>query len=87
MAGNRSASLPQLDSVQALTDYFDTHDMGEHLDDAAEVQFDVDLQRRQYLVAVDAEVMQKLSEIAKAQRVSSEALINARLREMAFKAA
>ena len=87
MARNRSISLPQFVSVQALTDYFDTHDMSEHLDDAAEVQFDVDLQRRQYLVAIDAEVMRKLSEIAKAQHVSSEALINAWLRELASKAA
>lgn len=79
--------LPQFGSVQSLTEYFDTHDMGEHLNDMAEVEFDVDIQRRQYLVAVDAEVMQKLTEIAKAQQASSEALINAWLRELASKAA
>lgn len=87
MAGNRSTSLPQFDSVQALTDHFDTHDMGEYLNNMAEVQFDVDIQRRQYLVAVDAEVMRKLSEIAEAQQVSAGALINAWLRELASKAA
>ena len=87
MAGNRSTSLPQFESVQALVDYFDTHDMGEHLDQMAEVSFDVDIQRRQYLVAIDAELMKKLAEIANAQQVSPEVLINTWLRELALRVA
>ncbi len=87
MAENRSASLPQFDSVQSLTEYFDTHDMGEHLDAMTEVNFDVELRRRQYLVAIDAELMQKLSEIAEKEQVSAQTLINTWLREMALRAA
>ncbi len=87
MGENRQASLPPFDSAQGLTDYFDTHDMGEHLDQMVEVSFDVDIKRRQYLIAIDAELMKKLTEIAKAQQVSPEVLINTWLQEMALKAA
>jgi hypothetical protein len=87
MAENRSASLPPLDSVQALTDYFDSHDMGDHLDHMVEVNFDVDITRQRYLVAIDADLMKKLVVIAQAQRVSPEVLINCWLEELALKAA
>ncbi len=87
MAKNRPETLPNFDSVQALTDYFDTHDMGDHLDHMAEVHFDVDIQRRRFLVAIDAELMRQLTEIAKTRQMSAEELVNAWLREMALKVA
>ena len=87
MEENKPASLPSFDSLQALTEFFDTHDMGEHVDQMDEVRFDVDIKRRQYLVAIDAELMKKLAEIAKAQQVSPELLINTWLQELALKAA
>jgi len=87
MAGNNSTQEPLSNSVHELVEYFDTHDMGEQLDQAAEVHFDVDIQRRQYLIAVDADLMKKLIEIAQAQQVLPELLINTWLRELALKAA
>lgn len=87
MARNESTSLPQFDSVQVLTDYFDTHDMGDYLEQMAEAHFEVDLKRRRYLVAIDAELMKKLTEIARTQQVSAEVLINTWLRDRAGQAA
>ncbi len=87
MGENRPASLPPFDSVRELTDYFDSHDMGEPLDQMVEVSFDVDIKHRRHLVAIDAELMKKLTEIAKAQQVPPEVLINTWLQELALKAA
>lgn len=75
MAENKHTSLPHFESVQALTDYFDTHDMGDHLDCLGEAHFEVDIKRRQYLVAIDAGVMKKVAAIAKTRQVSPEVLI------------
>jgi hypothetical protein len=87
MAENKPATLPQFESLQALTDYFDTHDMGEHLDHLREAHFDVDIKRRQYFVAIDAELMKKVAAIAKSREVSPEVLIHDWLQEQALKAA
>lgn len=87
MAENKSSSLPPFESVQALTDFFDTHDMGDYLADLPEAHFDVDIKRRQYFVAVDAELIKKVAAIAKAQQVSVEVLIHDWLQERALKAA
>jgi hypothetical protein len=87
MEENKPTDLPQFESVQALTDYFDTHDMGEHLDHLKEAHFDVDIKRRQYLVAIDAEIMKKVVAIAKSRQVSPEVLIHDWLQEQALKAA
>ena len=87
MENNEGNSLPGFDSVDALTTFFETHDMGAYLDHMPEVHFDVDIRRRRYLVAIEAEVMKKLTEIARAEHTSAEALINAWLHERASKAA
>jgi hypothetical protein len=47
----------------------------------------VNIKTRQYLVAVDANIMQQVIAIAKAQQVSAETLINKWLEEQARKAA
>lgn len=87
MAENKLTSLPQFESMQALTDYFDTHDMGDHLDRLSEAHFEVDIQGRQYYVAIDADLMKKVAAIAKTRQVSPEVLINDWLEEQALKAA
>jgi hypothetical protein len=86
MAENKPAALPQFESLQALTDYFDTHDIGEHLDHLGEAEFEVDMQRRQYFVAIDAELMKKVVAIAKSKQVSPEMLIHDWLQEQTLNA-
>jgi hypothetical protein len=78
MAENNREVLPQFSSTAALTDFFDSHDMGDYIDALPEAQFEVNIKTRQYLVAVDANIM---------QQVSAETLINKWLEEQARKAA
>ena len=79
--------LPEFDSVEELTEFFDTHDMAEHFDAMPEVHFDVDIQRRSFLVSVDKQLMKKLAEVAKARHTSTEELVNSWLNEKAAQAA
>ncbi|MGH8569148.1 MAG: CopG family antitoxin [Gammaproteobacteria bacterium] len=73
--------LPPSKSVSELVEFFDTHDMGEYWDQMPEAQFDVRIERKRHLVAIEEEVSAKLTEIAKANKVSSEALVNTWLKE------
>ena len=57
MAQSESQSLPERRSLDELVDYFDTHDMGEHLEKMPEVDIEVDITEsvsRKYL-GLDAE--------------------------------
>jgi hypothetical protein len=81
MASDKAKSLPQWHSIDELADYFDAHDMGEHLDQMPEVHLDVEIKKKKYLVAIDEVILSKLAEIAKKKSVSSEQLINSWLKE------
>ncbi|HEY0738791.1 MAG TPA: CopG family antitoxin [Herpetosiphonaceae bacterium] len=87
MAENNREALPQFSSTAALTDFFDAHDMGDYIEALPEAQFEVNIKTRQYLVAVDANIMQQVIAIAKAQHISAETLINQWLEEQTRKAA
>lgn len=64
-----------------MVEFFDTHDMGEYLDEMPEALFDVNIQRRTHLVAIDEELAGRLSEIARREHVPAEALVNSWLKE------
>ncbi len=68
-------------SIDELVEYFETHDMGDDLDQMPEVQIDVDLARRTHLVAVAEDLVGKIADMARSRHVSSESLINSMLRE------
>jgi hypothetical protein len=78
---SKSSALPQFHSLDELVEFFETHDTGESWDHLPTVDFEVDIKRRRPLFAIDEELADKLTEIAKAKQVPSEALINAWLRE------
>lgn len=81
MAANKKDALPQTDSLAELAEFFDTHDMGEYWDQMPEANFDIDIRRRKHLVALDDDLAGEVSKIARSRHVSSEALVNALLRE------
>jgi len=81
MAKSKSKALPRFKSREELVEFFDTHDLGEYWDEMPEAHFDVNIKRRVHLVAIDAEVADKLTEIARLKQVSPEKLINSWLRE------
>lgn len=55
--------------------------MGEYEADLPEVQIEVDLHKKLYLVAIDDELNTRLTEIAQYEQIPAEALINSWLRE------
>jgi hypothetical protein len=76
MSENR---LPEFESISELVEFFDTNDLGRY--DLPEVEFDIHISKRTFLVEVDKELMKKLSRAAKENRTSTEALINTWLEE------
>ena len=81
MAENNSKQLPNFDSPDELTKFFDENDLGDYLEQMPEADFKVNLQRRSYFVAVDEELVRQLSEISKRERLPSEKIVNSWLRE------
>ncbi len=81
MAKSKPATLPKFNSTAELVDFFDTHDMGDYLEQMPEVDFEIKIKRRKHLIALEEDVVTKVTRIAKAKKVSSEALINTWLKE------
>lgn len=79
-------TLSQFASDEAFVEFFESHDMGDYLDQMPEVEFEVDIKRDRYLVSVDSSLMNPLLETAKDQKVSVELLIDAWLKEKLLKA-
>jgi len=78
--------LPPSRSLDELVEFFDTHDMGEYWERMPEAHFDIDIKRRTQLVAIDEELIDRLSQVAKLKQASVETLINSWLREKILEA-
>jgi hypothetical protein len=81
MTENDSQRLPPFASLDELVEFFDTHDMGEYEQDLPEAHFEVNLQRKTHLVAIDEEINNRLTEIAEQERTPAESLVNSWLKE------
>ncbi len=68
-------------NLNELTEFFDSHDLGEYWEQMPEAHFEVDLKKRTHLIALDKEIADKLTEIAKSKQILFETLINSWLRE------
>jgi hypothetical protein len=76
--------MPKFSSLGELVEFFDTHDLGEYWDRMPEAHFDIDIKKRTHLFAIEEDLAEKLTEIAKAKQIPSEMLINVWLREKLF---
>jgi hypothetical protein len=81
MVENETKRLPDFESLNEMVAFFDQQDLGDYLDQMPEVDFEVDIKRRVFAVALDIDLADKLTEIAKSQQVSSEELVNTWVRE------
>ncbi len=79
--------MPEFDSIEELTEFFDNNDLGKYFDEMPEVDFDVDIRRRSFLVSIDRQLMCKLVDLAKSQHVSTGQLVNSWLEEKIARAA
>ncbi len=73
--------MPKFGSLDQLVEFFDTHDMGEYWAEMPEAEFEIDIKRTSHLVALDSDLAEKVTEIARKKRISSRNLINKWLRE------
>ena len=81
MTKSKSENLPRFGSLDELVKFFDTQDLGEYWTEMPEAHFEVDIKRKTHLFAIDTELADKLTEIAKNRKTSSATLINAWLKE------
>lgn len=81
MSKSKSKKMPHFRYLDELVEFFDTHDLGEYWNEMPEAHFDVDLKRRTHLVAIDAKLAGRLSQIARSRQTSSQRLINSWLKE------
>jgi hypothetical protein len=81
MVRSKSKAIPQFSSLDELVKFFDTHDMGEYWDSMPEAHFEISIKRRTHLFALDEDLAEKVTAIARAKHVPTERLINAWLKE------
>lgn len=68
-------------NIEEAADFWDSHDLADYWDITREAHFEVDLQRRVFLTAVEPRLAKKLTNVAHRQGVSTETLINIWLSE------
>jgi hypothetical protein len=81
MIESNSKHIPKFSSIDELVEFFETHDLGEYWDQMPEAHFDIDIKRKTHIFAIDEDLADRLTEVAKAKRIPSETLINVWLRE------
>jgi hypothetical protein len=81
MGRNRAQSIPKFTSLDELVEFFESHDMGEYWDEMPEAHFDINIERKTHVFAIDEDLAESLTRIAQSKHVTSERLINTWLRE------
>jgi hypothetical protein len=71
----------QFPTMEAAAEFWDTHSLADYWDVTEEVDFEVHLRNRRYLVAVAPELAEKLAVEAHQRGLSTETLVNLWLSE------
>jgi hypothetical protein len=74
-------------NVEEASEFWDSHDLADYWDLTREAHFEVDIQRRVFLTALEPTLAKTLTRLAHKQGVSTETLINVWLAEKAKEAA
>jgi len=72
----RKASISKARSYEEMGEYWDTHDASEAWDQGEPVEFEIDIKSDKRYYPIEKSLSQKLTQIARAQGVSSETLLN-----------
>jgi hypothetical protein len=81
MAKSKVKAPVPANSLEALVEYFDNNDLGGDWEKMPEAKFDIDIQKRTHLVAIDEELIERVSAIAREQHIPAEKLINKWVKE------
>lgn len=81
---NQRDPLPEhFESLEAAAEFWDTHDSGDYEEYMKDVECDVEIKRRTFLVALDGELYQKVRVLAEAKGIQAETLVNLWVEEKA----
>ena len=86
MAKSKPKKLPKFRSLDELVDFFEKNDTSDYWDQMPEVHFDIDIKKRTHLIALDEKLADRVTEIARSKKTSSQALINSWIEEKLSKA-
>ena len=67
--------------IDEAANFWDKHDLSDYLDFTKAVDFEVDIQRRVFLTALEPQLAKRLTDIARKQGIATETLINVWLAE------
>ena len=87
MTENKTNKLPRFGSIEKTVEFFDSHDLGDYLEQMPAADFEVDINRRSYIVTLNVKLVDKLSEIAKSKQTPAVELVNMWVREKILEAA
>ncbi|MCE2485675.1 MAG: hypothetical protein J4F42_09205 [Desulfurellaceae bacterium] len=81
-SSKKSEPIPQhFQNLTEAAEFWDSHDVTDYWELTREASFEVDIQRRVFLAALEPELAKKLTAYAHRQGVSTETLINVWLTE------
>lgn len=63
-------------TYEEAADFWDTHDSTDYLDQLEEIEMDVDIQKKHYLIEVDMKIAEILQESARKKGMSVTSLAN-----------
>ena len=75
------SKLPEFDSLEDFTDFFDNNDMGDYWQTMPEVDFEIAISKKTRLVAIEETLAERVAKAAKERDVSPEVLIQTWLEE------
>jgi hypothetical protein len=74
--GDRKSSISNARSYEEMGEYWDAHSVDEVWDRTEPVEFEIDIKSERHYYSIEKDLSKKLHQIAEAQGVSSETLIN-----------
>ncbi len=76
--------LPErFNTIEEAADFWDTHDSADYEEYMRDVECQVNIKQRTYMISLDSDLYRKLRIIAKARGVKPETLVNLWLQEKA----
>jgi hypothetical protein len=78
--------VPLPKKLDDLIEFFETHDMGDYWDRMPEAHFEVEIKKRTHLIAIEEDIADQITAIARSKKTSSETLVNLWLKEKIQKA-
>ncbi len=81
MKKSKRSQIPRFKSIQELSEFFETHDMGDYWDKMPRADFEIDIKKSTHIFALDDDLADKLTTMSKVKGIPSEQLVNVLLRE------